>query len=259
VEFPDGRIIDPDDPVTLKDLCELLPFLMEAMQLQGRVSQALAPGQSVPVAGGLNTGRGVRVTSPSQFGPSSGVSGGGGVSYPVSAGGFVGSGGGGAPGPQGQKGPPGATGATGPAGPGSNVSFKGKTDGDFSAGPGAFVPVPATKLDFVTAEDGPALFLVQATLGGGAATTSQNGYLGLRIDGVDHPLAPRSIHTMAGGVDEYLVGNTTVFPIALTKGSHSVEVILRGLALAEFVGGLGVAVTVSANPGIPLVVTALHR
>lgn len=262
IEMPDGRIIEPEDPLTFTDLCELLPFLAEAMQLFQQVqaeqkARGITPGQAVPVAGGITqTGR--PIAGPGQFGPQAGVSGSGPVSYPVNPGGFIGSGGGGA----GARGPQGAAGPSGPSGPpgyGAEVSRKIKTDGDFTAGPGAFIAIPGTKITFSTKYDGPATFFIQAVLGNGAVGLSQNAQLGLRIDGADTALAPRLLHTMAAGVGEFQTGHTQVWVKDLTKGSHTVEVLLRGLAVGEFGGGLGTPAGVTARGTSPLALIILHR
>ena len=252
VEMSDGHIIEPQDYIKLQDLCELVPFLTEAelaaKEAQKEVCKTLAPGQPVPLACKTETGM-AKIGGAGQ-GPFGGPGGGGG-------GGFGGFGGGGGPGPAGPPGQAGPPGTQGPPGPGTATDFVVKTDGDFSVGPGAFVPVPGTLLSFSTPAAGPATFLMQAVLG---CNNTQNAVIGLRIDGVDFGLNPRLLHTFVGGVGEFFIPVHASFPMNLAAGPHTVEVILRGIMAGEFCGGsgLGFGVTVSANPSVPLCVTVLH-
>jgi hypothetical protein len=251
VEMSDGHIIEPQDYIKLQDLCELVPFLTEAelaaKEAQKEQCKTLQPGQPLPLACKTETGM-AKIGGAGQ-GPFGGPGGGGG--------GFGGFGGGGGPGPAGPPGPAGTQGPAGPPGPGTATDFVVKTDGDFSVGPGAFVPVPGTLLSFSTPAVGPATFLLQAVLG---CNNTQNGVIGLRIDGVDFGLNPRLLHTFVGGVGEFFIPVHASFPMNLAAGAHTVEVILRGIMAGEFCGGsgLGFPVTVSANPSIPLAVTVLH-
>lgn len=250
VEMPDGRVIQPEDTILLSDLCELLPFLFDwysEMQKAAAGNGPLAPGKNVPIAGQPQGGPGA-VPTQSQFGPAGGGGGGG----------FVGGGGGG-PGPTGLRGAPGAA---GPPGFGGIVDSVTKIDGDFTAGPGAFIAVPGTLVPFVQATAGPATFLVNATFGttSGAGSTSQSGQLGIRVDGTDYPLVTRLLHTFVGGVAEFLVGQPAVFVLVLPAGAHSVEIITRGLVAGEFGGnGLGIPLTVSAVPAQPLFLSVSHN
>lgn len=256
VEMTDGRIIEPQDEIRLQDLCELMPFLLESYKALETAKQSngkVAPGQSVPVVGQQRGPGGVPSTA-SQFGPAGGMSpyGGGG------GGGFVGGGGGG-PGP---VGPQGQVGAQGPIAPGGIVDSITKTDGDFSAGPGAFVPVPGTSIMFVQGTAGPATFLLNANLGAtsGASGLSQSGQMGLRIDGTDYPLVSRLLHTFAGGVGEFILAQPAVFSLPLPAGPHTVEVILRGLAPGEFGGAaIGIPASVAASPIQPLHMSVTHN
>jgi hypothetical protein len=251
VEMPDGRVIEPEDGIKLQDLCELMPFLLEsyaaiqAKQANGKV----APGQSVPVRGQAPGGPG-GVPTASQFGPAGAVGGGGG--------GF--GGGGGGPGP---VGPRGNQGPVGPVGFGGLVDAVTKTDGDFSAGPGAFIPVPDTSIMFMQGVSGPAIFLLNASPGltSGAGGSSQSGQIGVRIDGVDYPLATRVLHTFVGGVGEFILGQS-VFHIEpmLAAGMHTAEVVIRGLAPGEIGGAsLGIPFAVAATSTQPLQFSVVHN
>lgn len=258
IEMPDGRVIEPGDAISLQDLCAIIPLLVKSLtNFQG--AQGLAPGQQVPVVGAPD---GVQaVPTSSSFGPATGVSGQGAFAR-GGGGGFVG-GGGGAPGPAGRTGAQGPPGPAGPPGPGSTVETPVvKTDGDFVAGPGSFVPVPGTTLTFSVTDAGIAVFYVTATLG---RTNGQSGFpqstqIGIRIDGVDHPLITRLIHTFAGGVAEFMIGQTFVYPISLSAGPHTAEIVLRGLAPGEFVGtAIGTSGAVAAIPEVPLIFTVAHN
>lgn len=247
VQLPDGRILEPDDYIKLNDLCEIMPYLIRAM------AASMAPGQQVKVAGGITGVQGV--------GQGAGLFGGLGPLGPYgasSAGGF--GGGGGGTGPRGSQGPAGATGPQGPAGPGCITEDPViKTDGDFAVGPGAFVPVPGTNISFTLSEAGIAKIEGIITLGDAAGSQiANNAQIGLRIDGVDYPVNTRLLHTLAGGVGEFLLGQNFVYPISLAAGAHTVELLIRGLNPGEYGGGLGGAAGVCANATIPLILTVSH-
>jgi hypothetical protein len=136
-----------------------------------------------------------------------------------------------------------------------------KIDGDFVAGPGAFVAVPGTSVPFNQIQPGPAIFFLTASLGltSGAAAFSQSGQIGLRIDGTDYPIASRLLHTFVGGVGEFILGQASTLVLVLAAGPHTVEVILRGLVPGEFGGaGIGIPLAVSASPAQPLYLSVSH-
>ena len=262
MQLADGKTVHLDDPITLSDLCQMLPYFLQCAPAQapGKAQgPSLAPG-AVPVVGG--PGQPVPGAGFPSFGPAAGGWGGGG---------FGGGGGGGTPGfgpvgivsgqntpmplgpGQGPPGPPGPPGAAGAA----QIDFIVKTDGNFGVGPGGFIPVPGTLLSFSTAADGPAVFFVQAVIG----CDSNNTQLGLRIDGVDQPLNIRVIHTFAGGVADFLMGQAASWPMALLAGAHTVELVIRGASSGALCAGTGLpfAGEVQANPDVPLAITVFHR
>lgn len=247
VEMPDGSKIEPNEYITLAALCELVPFLVQTItDLQ---SKGLAPGQQVPVVGQQSDGRTAIPTQGGAFGPA------GQGPYARPSGGWVG-GGGGAPGAAGPPGPAGAVGATGP---GSIVEPPVvKVDGDFVAGPGAFVPVPGTTVPFSMSRDGVAEVKAVITLGSALTQFCESVQIGVRIDGTDYPLTVRLINTGVVGVDEYLIGQCYSFPITLLAGPHTADLLIRGLLPGEFGAGLGNSGAVSANPSIPLIMTVSH-
>jgi hypothetical protein len=253
IQMPDGRMLNPDDTITLNDLCAMIPSIAKALAgVPAKGGNRLGP---VPVAGQAQNGM-QSITAPNAFGqpgagPGGGPAGGGGMGF-----GF-GGGGGGAPGAQGPVGQAGVAGAQGATGIGSTFDFVSKDDGDFTAGPGDFIPVPGTLLAFSVPQDGNVMFQVQATLGCGQ---SQNGALGLRIDGTDYPITKRLLQTFAVGVAEFYEPSTYIFPKELLAGAHTVEVLLRGLEAGSecSASGLGLSQTVSASPEAPLILICQH-
>lgn len=235
IEMPDGRVLEPDDSLSVKDVCAIFGQLFEAYTQ----APPAEPGAPVPVVGGV-----------ARPGVQPGAAAGG-------VGAFLSGGGGpGATGPQGPAGPTGPTGATGVG----SADFIVKTDGDFTAGPGAFVPVPGTLVSFTQSEAGPVLLFLQAVFG--CSPGAQNAQIGIRLDGTTvFPLAANLVHTFAGGVNEFLVPASSFFPLTVAAGAHTVEVVLRGIAAGEFCAGsgLGLVATVQANASVPLALAALHR
>jgi|FLYN01.1.fsa_nt_gi hypothetical protein len=268
IEMPDGRVIEPDDPITLNDLCELLPFLVSsAAEAAAKAAPGISAGQPVPLApppGIPGAGPGVGPAGPVPISPPGGpLRGAGFPSFGPASGGFGG-------GPSGPTGPsqlgvingptPPPTPPPPPPAPPFGVDFKVKTDGDFIAGPGAFVPVPGTDVSFTLPTAGAVLFLLRATLGSstGGVALSQSGQLGIRVDGVDYPLTPRLLHTFTSGVGEFLVGQDQAFVLNLSEGSHTAEILLRGLLPGEFGAGIGTPASVAAVPNIPLALIVIH-
>jgi hypothetical protein len=250
VQLADGSLLDPEDPVTFAALCELIPILYDAVMLRNMEKAKGKGPRTGPVSligprqGGAMAVPGAGAASPF-----------GGTSPMGQMGGAVGGWGGGG-------GAQGATGAQGPRGFGGVLDSITKTDGDFSAGPGAFVAVPGTALAFNTQVAGPAYFFVEGTAGNSISTggDSQSGQIGLRIDGVDYPVATRLIHTFVGGVAEFMLPISLIYPIQLAAGAHSVELLIRGLAAFEFSGsGLGIPFGFCAVSSIPLILSVAHN
>ena len=257
IELSDGTVIQPDEIPTLRQLCEIIPLILETIAGQAAASQnGVKPGQAVQVRGRSGVapapGFGSRPGSIAGSGPFGGPSGGGGGG---GGGGF--SGGGGGRGRTGPAGPIGPTGPAGAAGPGTIEPPVAKTDGDFvvaSASP--FVPVPGTSLTFSQETDGHAIAMIQAVFGGGGGGDT-NGQIGLRVDGVDFPLTANLIHTFVGGVAQFLASVHASVPLTLTAGSHTIEIVVRGDS--SLASPVGLPVTVSANPSIPLYLSLIHE
>lgn len=248
IQMPDGRVIEPDDYIKFTDMCEIMPFLLDAMGIAAQQARGLTPGQRVPVVG-QTPGGAQSVPAQAGFGSSQGPYGGGG-------GASFGGGGGGGSGPKGDPGLPGPAGATGPSGasgPG-DIDFVTKTDGDFFLAPTVvFVPVPGTLISFVQGTVGASFFLVQAVLGEELIGLS-SGQVGIRVDGVDFPLTGRQD---SPGDPEYFVGANSSWPMLLAAGTHTAEVVLRSDLAFPFPSGD--PVVVQANPTIPLAFTVVHR
>jgi hypothetical protein len=243
VELSDGKIIMPDDQITLADLCELMPLLLETLSISAKSGNGrVTPGGQVPIAGQTSYGTPAIPANMNPFG----------TSGPVMTGGSGGFGGGG-----GSKGARGPAGPVGPAGPGQIVPVI-KTDGNFTvASVSPFVVIPGTTKIFKAGSAGPALFFVQAVFGGNSVSGKTNGQVGLRVDGVDYPLTANLIHTGAVGVGQFLVSAQASFPINLSAGDHTAELIVRGDSTLG--APTGSPVVVQANASIPLALTIIHK
>lgn len=251
VELSDGRIVQPEDPVTLEDLCEIVPLIIETM-MKDATKGKLSAGMSVKVVGNP-AAFGPTLTSPG-FGAKPGSIAGGGLFGQQGGGG---GGGGGFPsggGGRGAQGIPGNQGIQGPPGPGSLISSITKDDGDFSvASFSPFVAIPGTLISFTVTTGGTAVFLIQAVFGAGSGAGFTNGQIGLRVNGVDYPLTANLMHTFIGGVGQFAVGAHASIPLTLIPGNYTCELIVRG---DEFVGPSGgLPIIVQANISRPLCFT----
>jgi len=257
VALADGKLIMPDDQVTLADLCELIPLILETMAAAqgggGGGAGLLVPGAQVPIAGAPMLGPFGTPALPSNtspFGPPKGSA----IAASGGGGGFGGGGGGGGRGARGLQGPAGPAGAPGP---GTIVPMI-KTDGNFTvASVSPFLPIPGTQKKITLLEAGPAIFLIQGVFGGNSIAGVSNGQIGLRVDGTDYPLTANLIHTFVGGVGEFLASATANFPIMLAAGEHDVELIVRGDS--SLGAPTGLPVVVQATPAIPLALTIIHK
>jgi hypothetical protein len=257
VELSDGRIVQPEDPVTLEDLCEIVPLIIETMMKEAGQGK-LAAGMPVKVVGNPSA-FGPTLTSPG-FGAKPGSIAGGGLFGQQSGGGGGGGfpSGGGGKGSQGIPGNQGIQGIQGPPGPGSLISFVAKVDGDFSVVSfSPFVVIPGTSISFTVANGGTAVFLIQAVFGAGGGAGFTNGQIGLRVTvggvSTDYPLTANLMHTFIGGVGQFSVGAHASIPLELVPESYTCELIIRG---DEFVGPSGgLPIVVRANTEVPLYFT----
>lgn len=248
VALPDGRILEPGDYLRLEDLCEIMPYLINAMK------SSMGVGQQVRVAGGIPGVQGVPTSG--MFGGSGGPLGPYGNGAP--GGGF--SGGGGGVGPRGPAGPAGPQGPAGSSLPLSDLAAGvEKTDGDFVAGAGAFVPVPGTTINFTTSVAGPVLVLIQSELRYIHTVASPgNAQCGVRIDGVDYNLARRQFYSFTGDVGEVFINQPQIFWTVLAAGSHTIDFLLKGMTAGEYGYGLGVPVALSASTDSPFRMAVIH-
>lgn len=249
VELSNGKILMPDDKVTLSELYEVVQLMLESMSAKSRNGKPPL-GQPVQIADtGAPFGPFGTPAIPSQR-PGALPSGGGAVA-PGGGGGWGGGGG------RGARGAPGPRGPQGPPGPGE-VSASVKTDGNFIvASVSPFIPIPGTQISFSTSEAGYALFIVQAVFGGDSVADLANGQIGLRVDGVDYPLTANLVHATIAGVDQFLAGAHSSFPILLSADLHSAEIVVRGDS--SLGAPTGSPLTVQANASIPLALTIIHK
>ena len=262
MQLPDGRIIQLDDTIKLSDLWQILPYMTQQC-----VQQAKAEGpQQAPVGP-----QSAIPTSPigagfPGFGPATGMFGtgpfggpGGGGALPGPLGVVSGNvpqpqpGGSGIPGPAGPPGPP------GPAGLGTGVDFLVKTDGDFSAGPGAFIPVPGTLLSFTQGQAGPAVFMISGAFGCNFPD-AQSDVLGIEVDGTPISLQAVLRHTFVGGVGDFYNPCSALYAMQLAAGQHTVQILLRGFGAGEScqAAGLGNPAIIAANADVPLSLIVQH-
>jgi len=259
LQLPDGRIVQLTDKLKLSELWQILPYLTKQCVSQVKIKPPKTP-----------TGLPGIPTSPINagfpgFGASTGVFGGGG--FPGSGGNVFGPLGQVNPqnpiqpsplGPSVVQGPAGPAGPQGPQGAGTGLLYVTKVDGDFTAGPGAFVPIPGTLLSFTQGAPGAVLFAINACFG---CDNSVNNALALSIDGTIYPLQATLWPTMSSGVLGFLDGSSAMWPIVLPSGAHQAQLMLRGIMAGEFCSGSGqgIPATVSANPNVPLSLALIYQ
>jgi hypothetical protein len=250
VELSDGTLVQPDDTIRLKDLCEIVPLILETMQAAAASAPGargpVTPGAPVPVRGqmpGFNSpvaqGFG---NKPGAIAPAQGLGrqGGGG------GGGFGGGGGGrGAPG---QKGDPGIQGLPGP---GSFIGGQLKTSGSFTA-TGAPVVIPNYFVNFTVLATGNVLITASANFTRSPGSTFPQVTFGLQVDGVDFPLALFQEQQGAGS-DQVFDAHLTVqlFIENMAPGPHVVRGIYSG-------GFPGAEMTFVAAPAMPAMLSVHH-
>lgn len=138
------------------------------------------------------------------------------------------------------------------------IDFVVKDDGDFSAGPGEFIPIPKTMMKFMTDVHGPALFFVQAVFAW-TGYPARNDHLGLLVDGVVYPLGENEIFSDAPGVGLLKFGGPAQWAMNLAPGEHTAQVLLRGgRDEGDVKIGLSVPCKVKANHKCPLVLSSIH-
>lgn len=259
VELSDGTVVKPDDTIRLRDLCEIVPLILETMQAAAAATPGptgrVTPGMPVPVRGGVPgfnsrvaPGFGSKpgsIAPAGSFGQQGGQGGGGGGG---GGGGFGGGGGGrGGPGPAGA---PGAVGPAGPAGPGSFIAGQLKTSGSFLA-VGAPVPIPNYFVNFDVLVAGDVLIIVSANFTRFPGAQLPNVTLGVQVDGVDFPLALWTGNVGGGGGNITDLHITAPLFLNLGVGSH----VVRGIYSGGFPGS---EMTFVALPNMPAMLTVQH-
>lgn len=247
VELSDGTIIKPEDNIRLKDLCEIVPLIMETLQgAQAQGQGKVAPGQAVPISGRapgsfsspVANGFGGKPGSIPGMAPGQGGGGGGG--------GF--GGGGGGRGPAGPPGPPGPQGATGAPGLGNILGGQTKRSGSFTV-TGAPQVVPDFFANFTVSRQGNVTIRISANFHRFPGAQLPQVTLGVQIDGQgQEPLALFAEQQGAGDdqvFDAHLMAE--LFIPDMAPGDYTV----RGI----YSGGLpGSEMTLVAAPDMPAVI-----
>lgn len=254
VELSDGTVVKPEDNISLKALCEIVPLILETMQAaaanapgaKGQVTPGApvpvrggAPGFTSPVAPGFG-GRPGAIAPPGGFGQQGQGGGGGG------GGGF--GGGGGGRGPAGPPGPPGPQGPAGTPGLGSILGGQLKTSGSFTSA-GAPVVIPNYFVNFNVSVQGNVTIRASANFDRpGVDATLPDILFGLQVDGTDYILA--AVQEQQGAGDDHVNRWHLMIELFLENMAPGPHVV-RGI----YSGGLfgGDTFTFTAEPDMPAV------
>jgi hypothetical protein len=249
VELSDGTIIQPEDRVSLKQLCEIVPLILETMQgAQAQGKGQVAPGQTVPISGrapgsfsspvanGFG-GRPGAIAPPAGFGQQGGGGGGGGFG-----------GGGGGRGPAGPAGPPGPQGPAGAPGLGSILGGQLKTSGSFTVA-GAPQVIPNYFVNFTVSRQGNVTIRASANFNRpGVDATLPDIQFGLQVDGTNYILA--ELQEQQGAGDDHVNKWHVMIELFLENmapGDH----VVRGIYSGGSIGGD--PMTFIAEPDLPAV------
>lgn len=138
------------------------------------------------------------------------------------------------------------------------IDFVVKDDGDFSAGPGDFIPIPKATMKFVTDVHGPALFFVQAVFAS-TGFAARNDRLGLLVNNTVYPLGENEAVSEDGDLSLRKFGGSAHWAMNLAPGEHTVHVLLRGgKDEGETKTGLALPAKVKASSRCPLVLSCIH-
>jgi hypothetical protein len=157
---------------------------------------------------------------------------------------------------------PAAPAAHRPSAPGARksvpIAFVVKNDGDFTAGPGEFIPIPKTALKFYTDAHGAGLFFLQAVFAS-TGFSVRHDRLALLVDGTVYPLAEYEAVTDSAGMGFFKLGGGYHWAMNLAPGDHSAQVLLRGgTDDGDVKSGVWVPSKVKASHKCPLVLSVLH-
>lgn len=138
------------------------------------------------------------------------------------------------------------------------IDFVVKDDGDFSAGPGEFIPIPKASMKFVTDVHGPALFFVQAVFAF-TGFSARNDHLGLLVNNTVYPLGENEVLSDVTELALLKFGSSAHWAMNLNPGEHTVHVLLRGgRDEGDVKTGLMLPAKVKANHRCPLVLSCIH-
>jgi hypothetical protein len=254
VELSDGTIIKPEDSIRLKDLCEIVPLILET--IAGQNAQGgkggVTPGAPVPISGrapGAFTspvapgfgGRPGSITGAPGFGQPGQAGGGGG-------GGGFGGGGGGGRGPAGPPGPAGPQGPAGAPGLGSILGGQLKTSGSFTVA-GAPQVIPNYFVNFTVSRQGNVTIRASANFNRpGVDATLPDIQFGLQVDGTNYILA--ELQEQQGAGDDHVNKWHLMIELFLENmapGDH----VVRGIYSGGSIGGD--PMTFIAEPDLPAV------
>lgn len=254
VELADGTKILPDDTIRLKDLCEIVPLILETMQAAAEAAPGargpVTPGAAVPVVGrgqGFSSpvaqGFGSRPGAIAPAGPGAGRGAGGGGG----GGGGFGGGGGGGRGAPGAQGLPGIAGPPGPPGRGSILGGQFKTSGSFTV-TGAPQAIPNFFANFVVSVQGNVAIRASANFHRFPGSTFPQVSFGFQIDS-DAPIMFALFQEQQGAGDDQVFDAHIMiehFIENMAPGQHSVRVFYGG-------GFPGAEMTFVAAPDMPAV------
>lgn len=225
LQLPDGTIINPDDAITLKDFCALVPYLEKLIAQNAPAQQngPVRPGGPIPLSRGF--------PGLPSFGPAGsgfaqggfGGAGGGGGGNPPGAGpigvvtGPVPTGGQG----QGTQGPPGPA---GPPGPGTAPLGVQKTDGNFE-NTGAMAPIPGLSLTVPVGGNGNVTINFSGVLVPAFLGQIFDVFAGIQIDGgTPIQVWRQSEEQGAGGDGVFAMTMVGTLFVNLTPGDHTITV-----------------------------------
>lgn len=250
IQLPDGTILNPDDALTFKDFCALLPYIEKA---EKPAAPGRRPGGGIPVNQGFGAvpSFGPAGSPFGQGGSPFGGGGGGGGGQPAGPGpiGVVNNPAiGGAGGPA-QAGPPGPIGPTGPAGAGSVINGKQITSGFTNAG--AMAVVPGSTFTIVVGGDGTCEFEFSAILAASIFASVWDVSVGIQIDSTQYLLWEDSAIQGAGGDRRFTMTAAATLFTTLAPGSYTISLIY-GYSPA------GNAFSISATPSQPASISCKH-
>lgn len=220
VQLPDGTVLNPDDAITFKDFCALLPYILKAEKPS---APGPRPGGGIPISQGFGA-------VPS-FGPAAspfgqGGGGGGGGGQPPGPGpiGVVNTPAIGGAGQSGQAGPPGPAGPAGPAGVGSIIDGAQVTSSFNNAG--AMAIVPGSTFTIVVGGDGKCEFEFSAILNRILPRASiWDVQVGIQIDSTQYLLWEDSMEVGAGSDQAFVLTAAGTLFIPLSLGSHTISLV----------------------------------